>query len=328
VPDSTLDPRRWWALALLCGAFFMVILDSAIVVVALPSIETDLGFSTQGLQWVLSAYALTFAGFLLLGGRAADLLGRRRLFMLGLGLFTLASLLCGLAWSDDALIGARTFQGLGAAIMTPTALSIIATTFEEGSERNKAFGIWGALGAIGGTTAWLIGGPLVDGLGWEWIFFINVPVGLAALALSPVLLRESRASTASRSYDPAGALTITGALVLLVYAVVEAPSVGWADPRTIGLFAACVALLGAFVAIEARHPAPLVPLRILRSRTLVGANTVMLVFSMAAFGMPFILTLYAQQVLGYSAVRFGLSSIPLPLGAVVGSLVACSTAVG
>jgi EmrB/QacA subfamily drug resistance transporter len=321
VPDSTLDPRRWWALALLCGAFFMVILDSAIVVVALPSIETDLGFSTQGLQWVLSAYALTFAGFLLLGGRAADLLGRRRLFMLGLGLFTLASLLCGLAWSDEALIAARTFQGLGAAIMTPTALSIIATTFEEGSERNKAFGIWGALGAIGGTTAWLIGGPLVDGLGWEWIFFINVPVGLAALALSPVLLRESRASTASRSYDPAGALTITGALVLLVYAVVEAPSVGWADPRTIGLFAASAALLGAFVAIEARHPAPLVPLRILRSRTLVGANTVMLVFSMAAFGMPFILTLYAQQVLGYSAVRFGLSSIPLPLGAVVGSLV-------
>ena len=321
MPDSTLDPRRWWALALLCGAFFMVILDSAIVVVALPSIETDLGFSTQGLQWVLSAYALTFAGFLLLGGRAADLLGRRRLFMLGLGLFTLASLLCGLAWSDDALIGARTFQGLGAAIMTPTALSIIATTFEEGSERNKAFGIWGALGAIGGTTAWLIGGPLVDGLGWEWIFFINVPVGLAALALSPVLLRESRASTASRSYDPAGALTITGALVLLVYAVVEAPSVGRADPRTIGLFAASVALLGAFVAIEARHPAPLVPLRVLRSRTLVGANTVMLVFSMAAFGMPFILTLYAQQVLGYSAVRFGLSSIPLPLGAVVGSLV-------
>ena len=321
MPESTLDPRRWLALALLCGAFFMVILDSAIVVVALPSIESDLGFSAQGLQWVLSAYALTFAGFLLLGGRAADLLGRRRLFMLGLGLFTAASLLCGLAWSDDALIGARAVQGLGAAVMTPTALSIIATTFHEGSERNKAFGIWGALGAIGGTTAWLIGGPLVDGLGWEWIFFINVPVGLAALALSPVLLRESHASTATRSYDVGGALTITGALVLLVYAVVEAPTVGWAEPRTIGLFAASAALLATFVAIEARHPAPLVPLRILRSRTLVGANAVMLVFSMAAFGMPFILTLYAQQVLGYSAVRFGLSSIPLPLGAVVGSLV-------
>jgi EmrB/QacA subfamily drug resistance transporter len=320
-PAIAPDPRRWWALALLCGAFFMVILDAAIVVVALPSIQTDLGFSAQELQWVLSAYALTFAGLLLLGGRAADLLGRRRLFMLGLGFFTLASLLCGLAWSDDALIGARAFQGLGAAIMTPTALSIIATTFEEGSERNKAFGIWGAMGAIGGTAAWLIGGPLVDGLGWEWIFFINIPVGLGALALSPLLLRESRASTATRSYDPAGALTITGALVLLVYAVVEAPSVGWADARTIGLFAGSAALLAAFVVIEARHRAPLVPLRVLRSRTLVGANAVMLVFSMAAFGMPFILTLYAQQVLDYSAVRFGLSSLPLPLGAVVGSLV-------
>jgi EmrB/QacA subfamily drug resistance transporter len=319
--SDALDPRRWWALALLCGAFFMVILDAAIVVVALPSIEADLGFSPQGLQWVLSAYALTFAGLLLLGGRAADLLGRRRLFMVGVGLFTLASLLCGLAWSDDALIAARAFQGLGAAIMTPTALSIIATTFEEGSERNKAFGIWGALGGIGGTAAWLIGGTLVDGLGWEWIFFINIPLGLAALALSPLLLRESRASTATRSYDPAGALTITGALVLLVYAVVEAPSVGWADARTIGLFAGSAALFAAFVAIEARHRAPLVPLRFLRSRTLVGANAVMLIFSTAAFGMPFILTLYAQQVLDYSAVKFGLSSLPLPLGAVVGSLV-------
>lgn len=318
--QTTPDPRRWKALALLCGAFFMVILDSAIVVVALPSIETDLGFSAQGLQWVLSAYALTFAGLLLLGGRAADLLGRRRLFMVGIAFFTLASLLCGLAWSDDALIGARAFQGLGAAIMTPTALSIIATTFEEGSERNKAFGIWGALGGIGGTAAWLLGGALVDGLGWEWIFFINIPIGLLALALSPVLLRESRASAVRRSYDPAGALTITGALVLLVYAVVEAPEIGWGDPQTILLFAASAALLAAFTLIESRHRAPLVPLRILRSRTLVGANAVMLLFSTAAFGMPFILTLYAQQVLDYSAVKFGLSSLPLPLGAVVGSI--------
>jgi len=320
-PAIAPDPRRWWALALLCGAFFMVILDAAIVVVALPSIETDLGFSAQGLQWVLSAYALTFAGLLLLGGRAADLLGRRRLFMTGLAFFTVASLLCGLAWSPEALIGARAFQGVGAAIMTPTALSIIATTFVEGAERNKAFGIWGALGGIGGTTAWLIGGPLVDGLGWEWIFFINVPVGLVALALSPVLLRESRAATTKRSYDPAGALTITGALVLLVYAVVEAPNAGWGSARTIGLLAGSAALLAAFALMESRHPAPLVPLRIFRSRTLVGANAVMLVFSTAAFGVPFILTLYAQQVLGYSAVEFGLSSLPLPLGAVVGSLV-------
>src|SRR6476659_7864735 len=189
-PAPALDPRRWWALALLCGAFFMVILDAAIVTVALPSIEQDLGFSTQGLQWVVSAYALTFAGLLLLGGRAADLLGRRRVFMVGIALFTLASLLCGLAWSEAALIGARAFQGIGAAVMTPTALSLITTLFPEGAERNKALGIWGALGGFGATTAWLIGGALVDGLGWQWIFFINVPIGLLALALSPLLLPE------------------------------------------------------------------------------------------------------------------------------------------
>src|SRR5215813_6198518 len=275
-PQTEPDSRRWWALALLCGAFYMVILDAAIVTVALPSIKEELGFTTQGLQWVVSAYALTFAGLLLLGGRAPDLLGRRRVFMVGIVIFTLASLLCGLAWSDQALIGARAFQGIGAAIMTPTALSIITTTFEEGAERNKALGIWGALGGIGATTAWLIGGPIVDGLGWEWIFFINIPVGLAALALSPVLLRESRAAVERRSYDPAGAVTITGALALLVYAIVEAPNTGWGDPQTILLLAGSAALLGAFALIESRHPAPLVPLRIFRSRTIVGANAVML----------------------------------------------------
>jgi EmrB/QacA subfamily drug resistance transporter len=315
------DPRRWWALALLCGAFFMVILDAAIVIVALPSIQVDLGFSEPGLQWVISAYALTFAGLLLLGGRAADLLGRRRVFMVGLGVFTLASLLCGLAWSDEALIGARAFQGIGAAIMTPTALSIISTTFPEGAERNKALGIWGALGGIGATAGWLIGGPLVDGPGWEWIFFINIPLGLAALALSPLLLHESRAALGRRSYDPAGALTITGALVLLVYAVVEAPDIGWGDVRTILLFAGSALLLAAFALIESRHPAPLVPLHLLRSRTLVGANLVMLFFSTVAFGMPFILTLYAQQVLGYSAVKFGLGTSVFAAMAAVGSMV-------
>jgi len=316
------DPRRWWALALLCGAFFMVILDAAIVTVALPSIEKDLGFTAQGLQWVVSAYALTFAGLLLLGGRAADLLGRRRVFMVGLALFTVASLLCGLAWSDAALIGARAFQGIGAAVMTPTALSIITTLFPEGAERNKALGIWGALGGFGATTAWLIGGPIVDGLGWEWIFFINIPVGLAAIALCPVLLPESRAAaTTRRSYDPAGALTITGALVLLVYAVVEAPDNGWTSTRTLLLLAGSAALLGVFGLIESRHPAPLVPLRILRSRTLVGANAVMLLFATVAFGMPFTLTLYAQQVLGYSAVKFGLTSVVFPAMAAVGSIV-------
>ena len=314
------DPRRWWALALLCGAFFMVILDAAIVTVALPSIEEDLGFSAQGLQWVVSAYALTFAGLLLLGGRAADLLGRRRVFMVGLVLFTLASLLCGLAWSDAALIGARAFQGVGAAIMTPSALSIITTTFAEGAERNKALGIWGALGGIGATTAWLIGGPIVDGLGWEWIFFINIPVGIAALVLSPLLLRESRAATTERSYDPAGALTITGSLSLLVYAIVEAPNTGWGDLQTILLLAGAAALLAAFVAIESRQRAPLVPLRMFRSRTIVGANAVMLVFGTLPYGLGFILTLYAQQVLGYSAVKFGLTSLVFPAMAAIGSV--------
>jgi EmrB/QacA subfamily drug resistance transporter len=314
------DPRRWKALALLCGAFFMVILDSAIVIVALPSIGADLGFSEQGLQWVLSAYALTFAGLLLLGGRAADLLGRRRVFMAGLLFFTAASLLCGLAWSPATLIAARAVQGVGAAIMTPTALSIISTTFEEGAERNKALGIWTMMGAIGATAAWLIGGPVVDGPGWEWIFFINIPIGLAAIALSPVLLRESRASVRQRSYDPAGALTITGALALLVYAVVEAPDVGWGDVRTILLLAGSAVLLAAFVVIEARHRAPLVPLRILRSRTLVGGNLVMLLFG-TSVGMPFILTLYAQQVLGYSAIEFGLGTAVFTVLAAVGSLI-------
>jgi EmrB/QacA subfamily drug resistance transporter len=316
------DPRRWWALALLCGAFFMVLLDGTIVLVALPSIGADLGFSEQALQWVLSAYALTFGGLLLLGGRAADLLGRRRLFMTGVLCFTAASLGCGLAWSPAALLAARVVQGLGAAIMTPTALSIIATTFPDGAERNKALGIWGALGGIGATAAWLIGGPLVDGPGWEWIFFINIPLGLAALALSPLLLRESRAALTRRSYDPAGALTITGALVLLVYALVEAPDAGWASPQTIGLVVGSGVLLAGFALLESRHRAPLVPLRLFRSRTLVGANAVMLLVGAVAVGVPFILTLYAQRVLGYSAVKFGVGSVVLAVAVAVGAIVA------
>jgi EmrB/QacA subfamily drug resistance transporter len=315
-----LDPRRWWVLALLCGAFFMVLLDGTITIVALPSIGADLGFSKQDLAWVLSAYALTFGGLLLLGGRAADLLGRRRVFMAGVLLFTAASLVCGLAWSPAALLAARVVQGAGAAIMTPTALSIISTTFSEGSERNKALGIWGALGGIGATTAWLIGGPLVDGPGWRWIFFINVPVGLAALALSPALLRESRAALTRRSYDPAGALTITGALVLLVYAVVEAPGAGWGDVRTILPLAGSAVLLAAFGLIESRHPAPLVPLRIFRSRTLAGADALTVLLGTVAIGVPFVLTLYAQQVLGYSALKFGVSSVVLAVAVTAGAI--------
>jgi MFS family permease len=269
---------------------------------------------------VLSAYALTFGGLLLLGGRAADLLGRRRVFMAGAVFFTAASLLCGLAWSPAVLLAASVVQGAGAAIMTPTALSIISATFTEGSERNKALGIWGALGGIGATTAWLIGGPLVDGPGWRWIFFINVPVGLAALALSLVLLRESRAVLPRRSYDPAGAVTITGALVLLVYAVVEAPGTGWGDVRTILPFAGSAVLVAAFTLIESRHPAPLVPLRIFRSRTLAGADALTILIGAVAAGMPFALTLYAQQVLGYSALKFGISSVVLAVGATAGAI--------
>jgi EmrB/QacA subfamily drug resistance transporter len=320
VASAVLDPRRWWALALLCGAFFMVLLDGTITIVALPSIGAGLRFSEQGLQWVLSAYALTFGGLLLLGGRAADLLGRRRVFMAGAVFFTTASLLCGLAWSPAALLAARVVQGAGAAIMTPTALSIISTTFTEGSERNKALGIWGALGGIGATTAWLIGGPLVDGPGWRWIFFTNVPIGLAALALSPVLLRESRAALTRRSYDPAGALTITGALVLLVYAVVEAPGADWGDVRTILPLAGSAMLVAAFALIESRHPAPLVALRIFRSRTLAGADALTILIGTVAVGMPFVLTLYAQQVLGYSALKSGVSSVVLAVAVTAGAI--------
>ena len=315
------NPHRWRVLALLCLAFFMVILDAAIVVVALPSIETDLAFTSSGLQWVLSAYLLTYGGLLLLGGRAADLLGRRRVFLGGLVLFTVASALCGFAWSDWSLIGARAIQGVGAAAMTPSALAIIMTTFEEGSERNKALGIWGALGGIGATAGWLIGGPLTEGLGWEWIFFINIPVGLAALVASVFVLPESRRAVVGRSYDPAGALSVTAALFLLVYALVEAPDAGWGSTRTIALFASAAALLAVFVAIESRARQPLVPLRILRSRTLAGANAAMLLLGAVAFGMPFILTLYAQQVLGYSALKFGLTSVVMPVAAAAGSIV-------
>jgi EmrB/QacA subfamily drug resistance transporter len=319
-PTPAPDSRRWWALALLCGAFFMVVLDASIVIVALPSIEADLGFSEQGLQWVVSAYAVTFAGLLLLGGRAADLLGRRRVLMVGVVLFTGASPLCGLAWSPAALIAARAIQGIGAAIMTPTALSLISTTFPEGPERNKALGVWGMMGAVGSTVGWLIGGALVDGPGWEWVFFINIPLGLAALALSPMLLRESRDMLTRRSYDPAGALTITGALVMLVYAIVEAPDVGWGAAQTILLVAGSAMLLAAFALIESRHRAPLVPLRLFRSRTLVGANLVTLLFGIITFGVLVTLTLYAQQVLGYSAFEFGLGTAVFSVMAAVGSI--------
>lgn len=319
--DTGPDPRRWKALAVLGTAYFMVTLDAQIVAVALPSIQDDLGFSTGNAQWVFSAYLLTFGGLLMLGGRAADLLGRRRLFMVGTSLFLVSSLVCGIAWTGGVLITARAVQGMSAAIMVPTALSILMTTFYEGSERNKALGVWTALAASGATAALLIGGPLTDWLGWEWIFLINIPVATAMLALSPVLLRESRDRGRRRAFDPAGAATITAALVLLVYAVVEAPDAGWSSGQTTGLLAGSAALLLLFTIIEARSAAPLVPLRIFRSRALVGGNAVMVVLGTVVFGMGFTLTQYAQQVLGYSAVAFGLGTVVYAVMAVIGSAI-------
>jgi EmrB/QacA subfamily drug resistance transporter len=313
------DPRRWKALALLCLANLMVILDAQIVILGLPSIKADLGLSADGAQWVMSAYLLSLGGLLLLGGRSADLLGRRRMFMVGTALFLVSSLACGLAWTGGMLIASRVVQGVSAAIMAPTALSILMTTFDEGAERNKALGIWASIGGVGATAALLIGGPVTDGLGWEWIFYINIPVALGLIALSPRLLRESRRESSDRIYDFAGAATITAALVLLVYAVVEAPDAGWGDPQTLLLLIASALLVGVFASIEARSASPLVPLRIFASRTLVGGNLVLLALGMVAWGMSLTLSLYAQQVLGYSAIEFGLGTAVMTVGAAVGS---------
>jgi EmrB/QacA subfamily drug resistance transporter len=313
------DPRRWQALALLCLANLIVILDAQIVILGLPSIEADLGLSSDSGQWVMSAYLLSFGGLLLLGGRAADLLGRRRMFVAGSALFLVSSLACGLATSGAVLIGARVIQGVSAAVMAPTALSILMTTFEEGAERNKALGVWSAVGGTGATAALLIGGPLTDGPGWKWIFFLNIPVAAMLILLAPRLLRESRGAAGARVYDVPGAVTITAALVLLVYAVVEAPSAGWADSQTIGLLIASAALIAVFAVVEARSPAPLLPLRILRSRTLVGGNLTLLALGTVAWGMSLTVSLYAQDVLGYSAFEFGLGTAVMTAMTLVGS---------
>src|SRR6058998_1758422 len=266
------DRRRWWALAVIVAAQFMVVLDVAIVNVALPSIKTDLHFTQESLQWVITAYSIFFGGVLLLGGRLADLLGRRRLFMIGLALFTVSSLLDGLAWSEASLIGFRALQGLGAALLSPAALSILTTTFREGRERNLALGIWGAASGSGGAAGVLLGGALTSALSWSWIFFINVPVGIAVIALSPILLRESRADLGHRRFDFAGATSITAGLMLLVYALTRATTHGWATGSTIGLLVVSAALIGAFFLIEQRSKAPLLPLRIFRNRTLTASN--------------------------------------------------------
>ncbi len=300
------DPRRWQALALVCVAFFMTVLDVSIVNVALPSIKTSLGVSDTSLQWILIAYAITFGGFLLLGGRAADLLGRRRMFMVGLVLFSAASLVCGLAGSIGVLIAARTAQGIGAAIISPATLSIITTTFDEGAERNKALGIWGAMGGSGAAAGVLFGGILTKYAGWEWIFFVNVPVGALVLALTRSVVRESRAP-GLRGFDAGGAVTVTSGLALLVYAISKAPDVGWAAGRTIGLLVAAAVLLAAFVAVEARQGSPLVPFSIFRTKTLTGANAAGFLLGAVVYSSFFVLTLYVQQVLGYSALKTGLT---------------------
>jgi EmrB/QacA subfamily drug resistance transporter len=312
MPSETTD-RRWFALAALVAAQFMVVLDVAIVNVALPSIQTDLHFSEQSLQWVITAYAIMFGGFLLLGGRMADLLGRRRLFIAGVALFTVSSLLAGFAWSSGSLITFRATQGLGGALLAPAALSILTTTFAEGRERNVALGVWGAVSGSGAAAGVLLGGFLTSSLAWSWIFFINVPVGIALVAVSPFLLRESRAELGHRTFDFAGAFTVTSGLMLLVYAMTRATEVGWVSVETIGVLAASAALILSFVAIELRSKAPLLPMRIFRLRSLTGANVTSFLVGTALFSQFFLGTLYMQQVLHYSAMKTGVAYLPLTL---------------
>ncbi len=302
------------ALLLLAMTQFVIVIDASIVNIALPSIGHALHFSQTDLSWVVNAYTLTFGGFLLLGGRLADLIGRRRMFMLGLVVFSLASLAGGLAQSEAWLIAARAVQGLGGAIVSPAALSIITTTFAEGAERNRALGVWGAVAGAGGAAGVLLGGVLTSGLSWRWVLFVNVPIGVACALLAPRLLLESRAEAETRNFDLPGAVTVTGGLALLVYALVDAVNAGWGSAATIAKIAGALVLLAAFVAIERRQRAPLMPLSIFRLRTLRGADTVALLIGMSLFSMFFFVSLYMQQVLHYSALKAGLSYLPLAFG--------------
>ena len=308
--------HRWRAFAVLAVAFFMTIVDLTIVNVALPTIGRELHFSETNLQWVVTAYGVTFGGFLLLGGRAADLLGRRRVLMIGLAVFTAASLACGLATTDTLLIVMRGIQGLGAAIVLPAALSIVTNMFEEGADRNKALGIWGGIGAGGATIGLIAGGLLTRYAGWEYIFYLNVPVGVAALLLAPRIVPESRLETTRRRFDPLGAVTVTGGLLLLVYTLSKAAQIGWSAPRTVVLLAASAAMLVAFLAVESRVEEPLMPLRIFKRRTLAGANAVGLLLGGSFFGFIFVGTLYMQQVLGYSALKTGIAWLATSLTSV------------
>ncbi|HET7130392.1 MAG TPA: DHA2 family efflux MFS transporter permease subunit [Gaiellaceae bacterium] len=314
---SSSSSRRWSALALIVTAQFMVILDVAIVNVALPSIKSDLGFSSTSLQWVVSAYAILFGGALLLGGRLADLIGRRRLFVIGLLVFAASSLLCGLAWSEASLIAFRALQGLGGALLAPAALSLLVTSFAEGRERNLALGIYGAASGSGAAVGVLLGGVLTSYLSWSWIFFINVPVGVAAALLAPVVLRESRPDLGHRHFDFLGAATVTSGLMLLVYALTRGANHGWGTPATLSLLAGSIALIGAFLVIELRSPWPLLPLRIFRSRTLSTANGAMAILGAVTFSEFFLLALYLQEVLHYSAVQSGAAFVGFALTVVV-----------
>jgi EmrB/QacA subfamily drug resistance transporter len=304
---SETDRNKWLVMAVVGAAFFMTILDVAIVNVAIPSIQKDLHIAESTVQWVVTAYAITFGGFLLLGGRMADLLGRRRIFAVGLVLFTIASLTCGLATSAGVLIASRAVQGVGAAIISPAALSIVTTTFSEGAERNKALGIWGALGGSGAAAGVLLGGVLTRYLGWQWIFFVNVPVGAVVFALTRPIVPESRADLGHRNFDAAGAVSVTGGIALLVYAISKAPDAGWAAGQTIGLLVSAAVILAGFVVWELRTTAPLVPFEIFRIRTLTGANSVGLLLGATIYANFFVLTLYVQQVLGWSALKAGLT---------------------
>jgi EmrB/QacA subfamily drug resistance transporter len=305
--ESAPQVHRWRAFAVLAVSFFMTIVDLTIVNVSLPTIGRALHFSESNLQWVVTAYGITFGGFLLLGGRAADLLGRRRMLMLGLAVFTAASLAAGLARNDGLLIAMRGLQGLGAAVVLPAALSIVMNMFAEGAERNKALGLWGAIGATGATFGLITGGLLTRYAGWEYIFYLNVPVGAAALLLAPRIVPESRLAGVRRRFDPFGAVTVTGALLLLVYTISNTPQAGWGSARTVALLAVSAALLVAFLAIEARTTAPLLPLRIFRLRMVAVSNAVGLLLGGSFFGFIFIGTLYMQQVLHYSALQAGIA---------------------
>jgi EmrB/QacA subfamily drug resistance transporter len=316
------DPRRWRALAVLALAQFMVVLDVTIANVALPAIQSDLHFSTEGLQWVINSYTLAFGGLLLLGGRAADLLGRRRVFLAGLGLFAAASLACGLAPTSGILVAARTLQGIGGALLSPAALAIVTVTFAPGRERGIALGVWGALAGLGGTVGVVLGGVLVDALGWEWVFFVNVPVAVIAGAAVPFFVRESRDAAARRNFDLTGALLATLGIVALVLGIIRTGAAGWGSAQVLALFALAVVLLAAFAFVESRVAAPLVPPSLLRSRGLAASSLALGLNGASFLGMFFLAALFLQEVLGDSALEAGLHFVPMGIAAILGAGVA------